>query len=93
MSSIYDKDIKAIRKELVKFGKTTYGKTIFFISYLIPLSLFFAIIVFAILGAATDAKYLVYYMPHLFIGFVVTFVLANAYYYKELRIFVEHQSK
>ncbi len=92
MSSIYDKNIKEIRKELVRFGKTTYGKTIFFIAYLIPIALFFALIIFAILGFASDAKYLIGYMPHLFIGFVVSFILANAYYYKELRIFVDHKN-
>ncbi len=92
MSSIYDKNIKEIRKELVRFGKTTYGKTIFFIAYLIPIALFFALIIFAILGFASDAKYLISYMPHLFIGFVVSFILANAYYYKELRIFVDHKN-
>ncbi|MBR6097894.1 hypothetical protein IKP94_04070 [Candidatus Saccharibacteria bacterium] len=92
MSSIYDKNIKEIRKELVRFGKTTYGKTIFFIAYLIPIALFFALIIFAILGFASDVKYLISYMPHLFIGFVVSFILANAYYYKELRIFVDHKN-
>lgn len=92
MSTIYDKNIKEIRKELLRFGKTTYGKTVFFIAYLIPISLFFAMIIFAILGCASDAKYLISFMPHLFISFVITFMIANAYYYKELRIFVDHKN-
>ena len=40
MSNIYDKNLKQIRKELRNFGKTTYGKTVFLIAYLIPASLF-----------------------------------------------------
>lgn len=89
MSTIYDKNIKEIRKELIRFGKTTYGKTIFLIAYLIPIALFFAMAIFAIVGSVSDAQYLINLMPHLFISFVVSFVLANAYYYKELRIFVQ----
>ena len=93
MSTIYDKNIKEIRKELMRFGKTAYGKTVFFIAYLIPISLFFALVIFTIVGFASDAKYLIGFMPHLFISFVVSFIIANAYYYKELRIFVASKTE
>ena len=54
MASIYEKDIAGIRKELIKFGKTAYGKTIFFIAYFIPISLFFALIILAIVGFCSN---------------------------------------
>lgn len=92
MASIYEKDIAGIRKELIKFGKTAYGKTIFFITYFIPISLFFALIIFAIVGFCSNySEFPALTMPAVFISFVISFIVANAYYYHELRIFVERK--
>lgn len=92
MASIYEKDIAGIRKELIKFGKTAYGKTIFFIAYFIPISLFFALIIFAIVGFCSNySKFPALMMPAVFISFVISFIVANAYYYHELRIFIERK--
>lgn len=88
MSNIYDKNLKQIRKELRNFGKTTYGKTVFLIAYLIPASLFLAMIIVSIIGLCAGVDSLITYMPQIFIAFVLSFVLANAYYYKELRVYI-----
>lgn len=88
MPNIYDKNLKQIRKELRNFGKTTYGKTVFFIAYLIPVSLFLAMVIVSIIGLCAGVDNLVAYMPQVFIAFVLSFVIANAYYYKELRAYV-----
>ena len=38
--SVYDLDVKGMRKTFLKFNKTTYGKTVFLLAYIITLFLF-----------------------------------------------------
>lgn len=91
--SIYDLDTKGIRKTIYKFSRTTYGKTIFILAFFLPMIL--AVINLCILISAmfNGTLYQSYgwLLPSLLMLFVTLFILGNCFYYRELRIFVEHQ--
>jgi hypothetical protein len=87
--NIYDLNLKEFRKLLRDFGRTLYGKTVFFIAYFVPGLLFLAAIGFVICGFINPSDKMVYAIFGSIIGFVVTFLVGNMYYYKELRIFAE----
>ena len=51
-----------------------------------------ALIIFAIVGFCSNySEFPALTMPAVFISFVISFIVANAYYYHELRIFVERK--
>ncbi len=91
--SVYDLDIKGMRKTFQKFNKTLYGKTIFFLAYIIPFFLLMIALVTTIVGIAQDCSIIMGRASTLFVAFGVTFVLANIYFYSEIRKFCEHESK
>ena len=85
---IYDKSNKEIKKELINFGKTTYGKIMFLICY----TPFFISILLMILS-------LILYMNNEFLGMLVLFILlivlsifvfciGSYNFYKELRVYI-----
>lgn len=89
MSSIYNLDIKNLRKALTEFQKTLYGRTVFFLAYFIPALSFLAIVGFVIalfIQPATPTLYAFYAACGVF---VISFVIGNAYYYRELRDFLK----
>ena len=85
---IYKLDRNGIKKELISFGKTEYGKTMFVICYSLFLILLLTIIIsfiFKVLCA------------ELFIALVflclISFLVGSYSYYKEIRIFVNSKNK
>ena len=80
--SVYDLDMKGLRKTFQEFHKTLYGKTVFFLAYIIPAMLF---------AAAMIAMALVNYeiSAILLALFVVAFIIGNIYFYTEIRKFAD----
>lgn len=89
MSSIYNLNIKSLRKALVDFQKTLYGRTVFFLAYFIPALAFLAIIGFVIALCIQPAAPTLYAFYGACGVFVVSFIIGNAYYYRELREFLK----
>ena len=87
--SIYNFDLKGMRKAFKDFSHTVYGKTVFVIAYLIPTILFFAGIALVIISFVKEMPELLTYGIVFLIMFVAMFLLANAYYYAEVRHFCE----
>lgn len=87
--SIYDFNLKGMRKAFKDFNKTLYGKTIFFIAYIIPAILLIAgatlVVLYFIYGDSTLLAYGITFV----ITFAAMFLLANAYYYAEVRHFCD----
>ena len=88
MSSIYDLDIKGIRKALRNFSKTIYGRTVFFLAYFIPFLAFLAIIGFAIALLIQPNSATLYAFYIACAVFFISFIVGNAYYYRELREYI-----
>ncbi len=86
--SIYDLDIKGMKKSLAKFNHTLYGKTVFFIAYFIPFLSFVAFISSVILIFFAPTEKMLILMTLSLITFLVSFFIGNAYFYRELRIFL-----
>ena len=86
--TIYDLSMKDMRKLLRAFHETVYGRTVFFLAYFIPISIFIASVVIAIVGFCIKCDTLLTLDASLFLSFVPCFILANIYYYAELRKFV-----
>ena len=82
--SVYDLDMKGLRKTFQEFHKTLYGKTVFFLAYFIPAMLF---------AAAMIAMALVNYQVSaiLLILFTVAFIIGNIYFYNEIRKFADRE--
>lgn len=91
--SIYEVDIKELRKVFHEFHQTIYGKTVFFLAYIIPAGIFLISIVMLIAGVIQESVFAVGAVAKLLVAFGVTFVLANIYYYAEVRKFCEHKGK
>ncbi len=87
--SVYDLDMKGLRKTFQEFHKTLYGKTVFFLAYIIPAMLF--------ASAMISMAMVSYEMSAILLGiFVVAFILGNIYFYTEIRKFTdtkEHSKK
>ena len=80
--SVYDLDMKGLRKTFQEFHKTLYGKTVFFLAYIIPAMLFAsAMIAMAMVSYEISAILLVI--------FVVAFIIGNIYFYTEIRRFTD----
>ncbi|MBR0479903.1 hypothetical protein IJJ49_01375 [Candidatus Saccharibacteria bacterium] len=87
--SIYDLDIKGMRKTLKKFNETLYGRTIFFVAYFFPFLAFAAFVGFSIsvfLFPRTEV-FISFYVSILV--FIISFLIGTAYYYRELREFMK----
>ena len=86
-------DITGIRKLLREFGKSVYGKTVFLLAYIIPFILLIASIVIMVVDIFQQNRSYSEVIFNLICLFVVTFVLANIYYYTELRKYCEYKQK
>ncbi|MBQ7201866.1 hypothetical protein IJS18_00535 [Candidatus Saccharibacteria bacterium] len=91
MSNIYNLDIKGLRKALIDFHKTLYGRTAFFLAFFIPILAFLALVGFTItlFIKPEDATFIAFYSA--FGVFVLSFIIGNAYYYRELRDFMRNK--
>ena len=84
--SVYDLDMKGLRKTFNEFHKTLYGKTIFFLAYIVPAMLFIssmAAIVINKLSVAAVTMAL----------FILAFVIGNIYFYTEIRKFADQKQR
>ncbi|MGI6612663.1 MAG: hypothetical protein ACOX0Z_03795 [Candidatus Nanosyncoccaceae bacterium] len=91
--SIYKVDIKELRKVFHEFHQTLYGKTVFFLAYIIPVGVLFASAVALIVGTVQESAIILSGVAKLLCAFGVAFVLGNIYYYAEIRKFCEHKEK
>lgn len=91
--SIYKVDIKELRKVFHEFHQTLYGKTIFFLAYIIPAGVFFASVVAFIVGVVQESAIILSSVAKLLCAFGIMFVLGNIYYYAEIRKFCEYKEK
>ncbi len=89
MSSIYRLDIKGMRKALNDYHKTLYGRTVFFLAYFIPILTFLALVGFTItlFIKPGDVTFIAFYSA--LAAFIISFIIGNAYYYRELREFIK----
>jgi len=84
--SVYDLDMKGLRKTFNEFHKTLYGKTVFFLAYIVPAMLFIssmAAIVINKLAVAAVTMAL----------FILAFVIGNIYFYTEIRKFADQKQR
>lgn len=91
--SVYELDIKSLRKTFQKFHKTLYGRTVFFLAYIIPFILLMIGLVETISGFIRGCPIILGKAIHLLEAFGVVFILANIYFYSEIRRFCEHEDK
>ena len=89
--SVYELDIKGLRKTFMKFHKTLYGRTIFFLAYIIPALLFIAGVTTLIVGLVQNCQCLMIGSAIILVAFMVTFVLGNIYFYSEIRKFCKYE--
>ena len=89
--SVYDLDIKGLRKTFLKFNKTLYGRTVFFLAYIIPFFLFGIGLVLLIGGIIQQCPNKMLGAARVFGAFILTFVIANIYFYSEVRKFCKHE--
>ncbi len=92
--NFYEYKVKDIRKEIAEFGKGAYGKTIFIIAYSIPLILAIIAVLIEIFGTPGDiicdyGNYLQFWI----LAVLFSFIAGSAYYYTELRKYMEHKAK
>lgn len=87
--SIYDLDLKGMKKSFAKFNKTLYGKTVFFIAYFIPFLSFLALLVALITIIFVPAEKMQLFASVSLVVFIISFFIGNAYFYRELRIFLD----
>lgn len=87
--SIYKLTIKEMRKLLLDFSHTLYGRTIFFLAYIVPMMSFLAMIGLIVAGLIAPWDNMFCCILCAFFVFVGSFVLGNIYYYHELRVFSE----
>lgn len=91
--NIYNLNLREMRKLILQFGGTLYGRTVFFLAY------FLSFMAFLALSGLVIASFLVtenlfYPVLGTFFIFVALFILGNIYYYHEIRHFSEsRQSK
>ncbi len=83
--NLYAKDPKEMRKIMRNFLKTSYGKSMFILSY----SLFFVFLFQALIVLSLTEDKLLFYIPS-FVA-LLSFVLGSVNYYKEIRIFAKEK--
>lgn len=91
--SIYDAKLKDLRKIFQDFNHTIYGKTVFFLAYIIPIVLFLVSITTLIVGLCRSCQIMIGNATTLLCYFGIAFVLANIYFYSEIRKFCEYKEK
>lgn len=95
--TVYDLSNKELKKEFRKFGKTTFGKVIFCLSYAMPfLSIVVAIETFVLSKLCINCTVVFWYKPVCIIALIlsfVTFILGSRYFYKEFRKFFDATHK
>ena len=89
MSTIYDLNLKEMRKLFRKFNKTLYGRTIFLLAFLIPTVIFIASIVLTVFCWICHSASMINSVLIMVSVGVVLFILGNMYYYHELKEFLE----
>ena len=87
--TIYDINLKDMRKLFRAFNSNIYGRTVFFLAYSIPALLIISSIIIAMVSLCVSSDYLQSIGTFLFLGFIPTFIFGNIYFYTELRKFVE----
>lgn len=87
--SIYNFSLKGMRKAFKDFRKTAYGKLIFLITYVGPLILFIAGASLTVYGLVNAETEVLTYGLIILGAFVLFFILANAFYYSEVRHFCD----
>ena len=87
--NIYTKDIKELRKIMISFTKTIYGRTMFTLSY----ALFFLLLMITLISFLLykDTANHPLLMTGLAFLTLLTFILGSINYYKELRIYISQQ--
>lgn len=93
--NIYGMNNKDLKKHFREFGRTTYGKVVFCLSYAIPAILFLICIELAVLSR-------VYCCISCFQGSVIivmllalliSFILGTRYFYREFKDFLKSKSE
>lgn len=87
--NIYKMKANDVRKELIKFGNTYYGKIIFLLSYITFFYSFIfllGIIVVYYYNSLIEFPYLLFFGTLVFT--LLSFVIGSVCFYKEVRLFV-----
>lgn len=90
--NIYKMKAKDVRKELLKFSKTYYGKIVFLLSYVVFFySFIFTLGVFLVyyFGSLLEFPYLLFFGSLVFT--FLSFVIGSMNFYKEVRLFVNRE--
>lgn len=87
--SIYELDMKEMRKIITQFGGTLYGKTMFFLSYFVSIVTFLVMLCLGVNCIIAPSLALICAVAIAFGVFLISFILGNICYYKEIRIFSE----
>ena len=92
--SVYDLDLKGMRNTLIEFHQSIYGRTIFFLAYFIPFVLFIVGVLASLLAMffSFDAALFNISMFSI-LAFFPAFILANMYFYNEIRRFCAHKER
>lgn len=88
---IYKLNNKELKKEMIDFHKTTYGKCIFLICYSVFFVLFIGLIFSLILVPFyPKGVILLFFLP---LSCLISFVIGSYAFYKELRLFIDYKSR
>ena len=91
--NIYDLGIKGMRSLLRDFSNTLYGRTVFFLAYFVPLMALLVMLGLVLAAIIMQSDELFYPITGTFFLFVGLFIVGNAYYYHELRLYSEKRNK
>ncbi len=92
--NIYKMNNKEIRKHIREFGKSTYGKIVFLLSYMISFITFIASVELYFLSkSALSYDWAGLLVIAVFIFSLISFIKGSRYYYKEFKGFIENQDK
>lgn len=87
--SIYEFNLKGMRKAFKDFRKTAYGKLVFLMAYIAPFILFVMGTSLTVYGLIKVDTGIMTYGLIILGAFVLFFILANAFYYAEVRHFCD----
>ena len=91
--SVYELDRKGMRKAFMRFHKTLYGRTIFLLAYIIPAILFITGVVQVVSGFTQGCSAMLKLSLRTFGAFVLCFIIANVYFYSEVRRFCRYEDR
>ena len=91
--SVYELDRQGLRKAFLRFNKTLYGRTVFLLAYIIPAILFIMGTVQVCMGLAQGCTALLKLSLRSFGAFVICFIIANVYFYSEVRRFCRYEDR